>query len=143
MTLNKDIFKRPFEREYFFQTSRSSGPGGQHVNKSETKVELRFYVDGSELLSDEEKEVIKSKLANKITVEGFLQIFAQEYRSQLKNKELAEKRFYHYLARALKKKKKRIPTKPSKQAREKRLTKKRQMAEKKARRTKIDFKHKG
>lgn len=142
MALNKDVFRRPFEKEYFFQTSRSSGPGGQHVNKSETRVELRFFVDGSALLSENEKETIKTKLSNKMTAEGFLQIFAQEYRSQAKNKELAEKRFYHYLGKALKKKKKRIPTKPSKQAKEKRLTKKKQVGEKKARRAGIDFKTK-
>lgn len=140
MALNKDILKRPFEKEYFFQTSRSGGPGGQHVNKTESKVELRFHVDSSELLSGPEKEKVKKKLANKINAEGFIQIFAQEYRSQLKNKELAEKRFYHNLARVLKKEKKRIPTKPPKQAKEKRLTKKKQVGEKKAWRSGIDFK---
>ena len=108
------IANRPFSREYFFITSRSSGPGGQHVNKTETKVELRFHVEESKLLSETEKQQIKEKLKHKINTEGFLQVFAQEYRSQKRNKELAEKRFLQYLLKALAVQKKRIPVKPSK-----------------------------
>jgi protein subunit release factor B len=54
--LNKPLINRPFEVEFTIHTSRSSGPGGQHVNKTETKVELRFHVENSKLLTDEEKE---------------------------------------------------------------------------------------
>jgi ribosome-associated protein len=129
---------RPFDKEYEIQTSRSGGPGGQHVNKTETKVELRFHIDNSELLSEEEKAAIKEKQKQRINNDGYLQIFAQEYRSQRQNKELAVKRFLHYLSESLKKKKKRVPTKPSKQAVEKRLKGKKKIGEKKAMRGKVD-----
>ncbi|MFW5879312.1 MAG: alternative ribosome rescue aminoacyl-tRNA hydrolase ArfB [bacterium] len=122
---------RSFEKEFIVQTARSSGPGGQKVNKTESKVELRFHVDNSQLLSNEEKEKVKEKLKHKINNEGFLQVFAQEHRSQLKNKELAEKRFYLYLGKALQVKKKRIQTNPTKSSKEKRIQNKKKTSEKK------------
>ena len=122
---------RPFEKEYFFNTSRSSGPGGQHINKTETRVELRFHIDNSELLSDEEKQIIKYKLKKKINAEGYLQIVVQEYRSQFKNKQLAEQRFFELLILALRKTKKRRPTTIPRKAKEKRMETKRITSEKK------------
>ena len=136
---NKPVHNRPFETEYTFHTSRSGGPGGQNVNKLETKVELRFDIDNSSLLSENEKDRIKQKQNRRINSEGIMQVFAQENRSQLKNKELAEKRFYQYLQDSLKKKKTRKPTKPSKQAIEKRIQAKKKQAEKKSRRAKVNF----
>lgn len=136
---NQPLKYRPFENEFTIQTSRSGGPGGQNVNKVETKVELRFNVEASQLLSEEEKDKIKEKLKRRITNEGDLQVFAQENRSQQKNKELAKKRFYQYLETALKKKKKRIATKPSKKAKDKRIKAKKKRSEKKATRGKIDY----
>lgn len=130
---------RPFDKEFEFQTSRSSGPGGQHVNKTETRVELRFHVGHSEALSEEEKQKIKEKLSRRINSEGYLQVFAQEYRSQKQNKELAIHRFYHYLEEALKTRKKRIRTKPTKKAVEKRLQGKKVVSQKKATRGKVDY----
>jgi ribosome-associated protein len=135
--INRPIKNRPFELEYIISTSRSSGPGGQHVNKTETKVELRFHVDKSKLLTDAEKELVKEKLKRRINDEGYLIVFAQENRSQIMNRQLAEKRFYQHLIQSLKKKKKRIPTKPSKQAIEKRILAKKVKAEKKSQRAKI------
>jgi ribosome-associated protein len=129
--------QRPFDKEYFFITSRSSGPGGQHVNKTESRVELRFHIDNSELLSDEEKATIKYKLKNRISAEGFLQIVVQEYRSQFKNKQLAEQRFVELLILAMRKTKKRRPTAIPRKAKEKRLQSKRIISEKKLNRGKI------
>jgi ribosome-associated protein len=120
---------RGFENEFIFNTSKSSGPGGQHVNKTETRVELRFDVENSALLSFSEKYLVKSKLDNKINAEGFLVFAVQDSRSQAKNKELAIQRFFELLKPALKKNKKRIRTKPSKNQVEKRLENKKKRAE--------------
>jgi len=135
--LHKPLINRPFELEYTINTSRSSGPGGQHVNKTETRVELRFHVASSKLLTDEEKDLIKEKQRHRISDEGYLIVCAQEHRSQLLNRQLAEKRFYRYLAQSLKRRKKRIATKPSKQSVEKRILAKKIRAEKKSQRAKI------
>ena len=128
--------ERDFYNEFTFITSRSGGAGGQNVNKVSSKVELRFHVDSSELLSEEEKARIHNKLKNQITNEGYLQIVSQEERSQLKNKQLCVKKFYELLKKSLAKPKTRKPTKPSKSAVEKRLTNKKIIAEKKAQRKK-------
>ncbi len=136
--LTKPIIYRPFFKEYTIHTSRSSGPGGQHVNKTETKVELRFHIDNSQLLSDKEKHEIREKLKRRINNEGYLIVYAQEHRSQAMNKQLAEKRFYQYLVQSLRKRKKRIATKPSRQSIEKRIHAKKVIAEKKTRRAKIN-----
>ncbi len=133
---NIPVTERPFQKEFSFQTARSSGPGGQHVNKTETKVELRFHIDNSQLLTEEEKDVLKKKLANRITNEGFLSITVQEYRSQLKNKQLAVELFMELFQKALKKRKKRIPTRPTKSAVEKRIQGKKKTSEKKSNRGK-------
>ena len=125
---------RDFSSEFRFVTSRSSGPGGQNVNKVSTKVELRFDVPGSILLTDDEKDILQTLLKNKISAEGSLIIVSQSERSQLKNKEKAVDKFYSLLTKALTPKKKRKPTRPSKAAREKRLEEKKLTAEKKARR---------
>ncbi len=128
-----------FSDEFTFQTSRSSGPGGQHANKTETRVTLRFNVTESKHLSDEQKERVLQKLANDITEDGELLISNQESRSQATNKENCIEHFYEMLEKALKKPKKRKPTKPSRAARKKRLEKKRQQSEKKSRRQKPDI----
>ncbi|MCK9423549.1 MAG: aminoacyl-tRNA hydrolase [Bacteroidales bacterium] len=132
--INGDLSGRDFSSEFSFTASRSSGPGGQHVNKVSTKVELRFDVVNSNLLSQEEKEVILSKVTGKINAEGVLIIVSQVERSQLKNKERTIEKFYALLANALKPRKKRKPTKPSQASKEKRLEAKRLQSEKKTRR---------
>jgi len=73
--------------EFQFLTSRSSGPGGQNVNKVNSKVELRFDIPNSSLLNDEQKEILLAKLATKITSDGILSVVSQRDRSQLANKE--------------------------------------------------------
>lgn len=121
-------------REIKFHTSRSSGPGGQNVNKVSTKVELLFKVNESELFDDKEKYLINTKLRNRINFEGVLRVEVQQTRSQLKNKEIAIEHFYELLEQSLVVPKKRKPTKPSKQAKLRRLQSKKMNSEKKARR---------
>jgi ribosome-associated protein len=127
-----DIRDRDFERELTFQASRSGGAGGQNVNKVSTKMELRFHVGNSELLTDDEKLLVQEKLASRITNEGFLQVVSQTERSQLQNKEQAIARFYELLRQALTRQKKRTATKPSRSSVRKRLESKRKQSDKKA-----------
>lgn len=126
---------RDFEKELQFQASRSGGAGGQNVNKVATKVELRFDVQHSDALTEEEKALVQEKLGNRINSEGFLQIVCQTERSQLKNKETCVKRFYELLRQALTKQKKRKATKPSRSSVKQRLEGKKKQAEKKANRS--------
>lgn len=128
--------ERGFEKEFVFITSRSSGKGGQHVNKTESKVELRFDISASEFLSEEEKSLLFEKTANKINSEGILQIVTQKERSQARNKEICIDKFYELLKKTLKKKKKRKKTKPSLSSILKRLESKKKHSEKKDRRKK-------
>ena len=105
------ITDRRFEPEFRFKTSRSSGAGGQHVNTTETKVELIFNIAESSLLDEKEKEKIRQKLNTYINDKGELRINSSESRSQSSNKENVIKKFYALLQKALKKEKKRIATK--------------------------------
>ncbi len=122
---------RLFDLEFIFSASRSSGPGGQNVNKVNTKIELRFKIPDSALLSDSEKEILMEKLKNRINSEGELIIVSQDERSQLKNKENAVIKFYQLLQNALTPPKKRKPTKPSMASRHRRLEAKKILSEKK------------
>jgi len=123
--------------EIKFTTARSSGPGGQHANKVETKVQLYFDVHNSEVLSDIQKAMIATKAGNKINKQGQLIISEESKRSQLNNKTLALKKLDRLLARAFTTKKKRKPTKPGKAAIQDRLNKKKQHSEKKKLRKRI------
>ncbi|MGY6523329.1 MAG: alternative ribosome rescue aminoacyl-tRNA hydrolase ArfB [Mongoliitalea sp.] len=111
--------------------SRSSGPGGQNVNKVNSKVQLKFNVVESTLLSEEEKALLQKKWASKLDSSGAIMIQSQEKRSQLQNKELVLRKFYELLGRAYEKKKIRVATKPSKSAIEERLKAKKAQSEKK------------
>jgi ribosome-associated protein len=117
--------------ELEFSTSRSSGPGGQNVNKVNTKVTLRWNVKDSGLLTPDEKELLLQKLTARLTTDGTLLINAQEKRSQLQNKEETLSKLEQLLKQALTKKKKRKATKPSKSAVQSRLHKKKKHADKK------------
>jgi ribosome-associated protein len=128
---------RDFSPEFVFVASRSSGPGGQNVNKVSTKIELRFDVVNSRLLREGERETLFLKLGRKISGDGVLIIIAQSERTQLKNRDKAIEKFYSLIERALKPEKKRITTLPSISSIEKRLEKKRLVAEKKTLRKSI------
>jgi len=133
MTLNS-IYNRDFSSEFIFKAVRSSGPGGQHVNKVSSKIELRFSVVNSRFLSDYEKHLIINKLTGYMNQYGELIVSSQTHRSQSRNKEEAIEKFYSLIERALKRPKKRIATKPTKASNRKRLESKKKMADKKARR---------
>jgi ribosome-associated protein len=133
-----NIRDRDFQDEFIFQTSRSGGPGGQNVNKVSSKVELRFNIETSALLTQEEKGILFIKLLNKINKIGELVIVAQTDRSQLKNKEKVKDKFYLLLQKALTPKKKRLRTKPTRASVEKRLESKRIQATIKATRKDLD-----
>lgn len=110
--------------EFRFSATRSSGPGGQNVNKVNTRVELRFNILNTPSLDDEEKEMATAALRNKINSEGDLLIVSQSERSQLQNKKKAEEIFYRLMSRALTRKIERKPTKPTAASRIKRIEQK-------------------
>jgi len=138
MSGEQNIYTNELDNELKFRFSRSGGPGGQHVNKVNTKVELRFSVRDSMVLKDDEKELLFEILGKQLNQEGELVILSQETRSQLKNKQKAIERFYDLLNDTLKPKKKRKATLIPKAAKEKRLKNKQEHAQKKERRRK-DF----
>jgi len=135
--MSHPIQYRGLESEMDFETSRSSGPGGQSVNKTNSRVTLRFNVPGSVLLDDSEKEKLQEKLS--LTTEGDLLISSQESRSQVKNKETCKEKFYDILREAFKKKKVRKVTRPTKASQRKRLDEKKKQGEKKKWRGGVDF----
>jgi ribosome-associated protein len=122
--------------ELSFRFSTSSGPGGQHVNKSATKVTLLFDVANSPSLPDEVRARLLKKLANRIDKEGVLQLHVQSSRSQHRNRDTAVSLFQQLLADALKKQKKRRRTRPSVAAQEKRIAAKKKRGQRKKERSK-------
>lgn len=129
--------QQQIEKELNFLTSRSSGNGGQHVNKTETKVEARFKVDASSALSAAEKRKVHSALGNRISKEGILAVSSDSRRSQVLNRGAAVKKLLRLIKKALRARKPRKGPQPLKANPRKRLERKRRQSEKKALRGKI------
>jgi ribosome-associated protein len=109
--------------------ARAGGPGGQHVNTSSTKVELRFDVAASPSLTEEQRARLLERLSSRLTNDGVLVLHASEHRSQTRNREAVLVRFADLLADALRTSKLRRPTRPSRGAKERRLDDKKHRAE--------------
>ncbi|MGO3184001.1 MAG: alternative ribosome rescue aminoacyl-tRNA hydrolase ArfB [Aequorivita sp.] len=120
--------------ELSFKAIRSGGPGGQHVNKTASKVEVSFDLNASQALSDREKERLRRKLSSKISNEGIITLQCGETRSQHRNKAIVIERLIQLLQQGLKVAKRRKKTKPSKGSIERRLKSKKEKAMKKANR---------
>ena len=120
-----------FEHELSYKTSRSSGSGGQNVNKVETSVTVIWKVEDSTVFTESEKERILLKLKNKINAEGILQTTVSESRTQLQNKKIATEKIQELVNKSLIVPKKRIATKPSRAKVEMRLESKKKLSEKK------------
>ena len=120
----EELRERIPESEFTMLTSRSSGPGGQNVNKVSTKVEVRFNLQKSDYLSEAEKELILNTLGRRIKLSGELIVRSQSERSQFRNRQKAIEKIYILLSAALTKKPERKPTVPTKKSQLERLEEK-------------------
>jgi ribosome-associated protein len=120
----EELKVRISENEFIFVTSRSSGPGGQNVNKVNTKVEIRFNVQLSDSLSAKEKELIRKNLKNRINSSGELVVKSQSERSQLRNRNKAIEKILSLISLALTEKPERKPTLPTLQSQAERVDEK-------------------
>lgn len=134
---------KDLHKELKFRTSRSSGSGGQHVNKVSTRVELLFDVMNSEVLNEDEKALLMDRLSNRITKEGILLIASDASRSQLQNKNATIRKFDAWVTKALEPAKERPEANAFKADKRKRLQEKKRTAEKKASRQKVTARYEG
>jgi len=114
------------------RVSRSSGAGGQHVNKTSSRVEIFWNILGSRALTDEQRARLRAKLSPRLTTEGSIRVVASDMRSQSRNRDLAEERLADLVRRALVVPKKRKATKPTRAAKEARLESKKRHSRKKS-----------
>lgn len=126
-----DSIKEQLLTEVQFSASRSGGPGGQNVNKVNTKIELRFPVQESEVLDENQKLLILSKLKNRINNESELLVTSSVERTQWKNKEKATQKFFEFIEKALTKPRKRKKTQPTAASRLRRIENKKKLGQKK------------
>ena len=131
--------KEALYNELTFKASKSSGPGGQHVNKTSTRIELYWSLKDSLFFSEDQKVRLREKLYNRLTKDEVLILSSGQNRSQLKNKEIVTKRFFTLIKEALTLEKKRKKSKPTYASKMKRLQSKKQHSEKKANRKKPNF----
>lgn len=117
--------------ELELRTSRASGPGGQHVNKTSSRVEILWNVAESVALSPEQRDLLLSRLASRLSEDGAVRVVASDTRSQLRNRQTAERRLAELIARSLTLQKKRKPTRKPRAANEARLTEKKKHSDKK------------
>lgn len=127
------------EDELVFTASRSSGPGGQHVNTSSTRVTLRFNVRSSPNLTEEQKARVLERLSSRVTKDGVLLVSAQKHRSQTANRDRARERLVERLRSALRRERRRKPTRVSAAEKQRRLEEKRQRSKTKRERSQRDL----
>jgi ribosome-associated protein len=132
------VFLHTFEHELDEKFVTAGGPGGQNVNKVATAVQIRWNVKTSHAFDDEQKWMIRRALANRINDEGELVLFIQTHRSQARNREEARERLVELLEKSLVKPKRRVVTKPSKAAKQRRLDGKKTRSDVKKNRGRID-----
>ena len=125
--------------ELTYAAARGSGPGGQHVNKANTKVELRWHLASSTGFSESEKGRLSAKLATRLTQDGELVLTDHSTRSQARNREEVTKRFYAILEGALRRDKPRRKTKPTYASKKRRLEGKRRRSEVKGGRGRVRY----
>ena len=121
------------------RVSRSSGAGGQHVNKTSSRVEIFWNIPASRALTDEQRTRLLDKLSSRLTTEGSIRVVASDMRSQSRNRDLAEERLAELVRRALVVPRKRKPTKPTRAAKEARLESKKLHSNKKRTRQNKSF----
>lgn len=134
----ENVFIIP-ENEIQIDFVRSSGPGGQNVNKVSTKAQLHWKVGESQVFDEAEKHRIREVLANRLTKEDEIVLSCDEERSQTRNKEIVIERLNDLVASALVEEEERVPTRPTRASREKRLGEKKIQAEKKKGRKNIEY----
>ena len=122
--------------ELEFQASLSSGPGGQHVNKTHSRITLRWHLESSEALSDPQRTYLRTRIANRITNAGFVVVHCDKHRQQRRNMQGAREQLKELIYNGLQRPKKRRPTKPTRASQRKRVDNKKKRGDLKKNRRK-------